>query len=131
MTPEEKIAAHPYPLPAVHPRPDEESDGLWYTYRCDGCAGIVTKVQILRHRAEGVPSLCDCGGRRVKPCNPTPRDEAAQLDDLLELARAISEGTVTPHPPSISEEEVNAALSDAGSRALEAGEEADDSVERG
>lgn len=101
-----RILSFPHTLPATHPRPDEESDGLWYAYRCHGCRGIVTKVDIIRRRAAKVRSLCDCGSNRISPTNPTARDEQLDFDKLLELAYHIAEGLVTPPPPNDNPEDV-------------------------
>lgn len=72
-----------------------KSDGIFFTYRCKGCLGIVTKLQVLEMMRTGAP-MCKCGASSVSPCNLVGLEWL--LPRVLKLVYAVWKGQLAPEP---------------------------------
>jgi hypothetical protein len=71
-----------------------KTDGIFFTYRCQGCRSIVTKLQVLAMQKTG--DLCPCGSGQIKPCNLVGLDWL--LPRVWRLVYAVWRGQLAPEP---------------------------------
>jgi DNA-directed RNA polymerase subunit RPC12/RpoP len=47
----------------------DQTDRLYYCYRCFSCGRLITKLEVLAAREADRINLCPCGSRTVRPTN--------------------------------------------------------------
>lgn len=85
-----------------------QTDRLHYVYRCKGCMGLITKLEILESRYQQQVNLCACGGRTVSPTNAKWWEELL-YPKLWKLIIAIYTKQIAPAPMPLSSEDQAAA----------------------
>lgn len=78
-----------------------QTDRLFYCYRCYDCGRLITKLEILEGREARRSNICPCGSRKMKPTNALISEELF-LPRCWKLIIAIRFSRIAPMPSSIS-----------------------------
>lgn len=81
-----------------------ETDRLYYCYRCRDCGRLITKIELLEGRFIGIANTCPCGCRRMNPSNAKLWEELL-LPRCWKLIFAIYTHRIAPPPARMTEEE--------------------------
>lgn len=73
-----------------------KTDNLFFTYRCEGCTRLVTKLQVLAMMKGKTGQLCSCGRGSITPCNIVGAEWL--LPRVWKLTYAVLRGKLAPEP---------------------------------
>lgn len=85
-----------------------QTDRIYFTYRCDLCGRLITKIEVLEARSNARINLCLCGSRRIRPTNTSLFEELTKPRMWKMLYAMYTKRLAPPPPPPTPEEQAEA-----------------------